>query len=423
VEPLEAPPDLTLRVPGSKSIANRALACAALAAGTSTLEGFGASDDTAAMLEGVGALGATTAVDPTGDRVTVGGTGGRLRTGPVELDTRLSGTASRFLTALAALGRGRYRLDGGPGLRARPMGPLHDALAILGCTVRPEGEPGHLPVVIETEGLPGGTVSMPGDVSSQFLTALMLIAPATPLGIEIVVTTPLVSQPYLEITAAVMAAFGANAKVEDRRIAVPMGHYQARTYPIEPDASSAAYLWAAAAITGGRVGVRGIGRHALQGDASFVDLLERMGAAVERDADGTSVCGAGHLDGVEVDMAGCSDLVPTLAVVAAFAGSPTRVTGVGFIRTKETDRIAAVVAELRRCGVGAEEEPDGLVVRPAPGGPHGGRVRTYGDHRMAMAFALVGLRVPGIEIEAPEVVDKSFPGYWTALEALRTPDH
>jgi 3-phosphoshikimate 1-carboxyvinyltransferase len=220
-----------------------------------------------------------------------------------------------------------------------------------------------------------------------------------------------------------MQSFGAGAEVGDDRILVPPGRYSATRYRIEPDASSAAYLWAAAAITGGRVGVEGFGPAPLQGDAAFVDVLARMGAVVERGAGSIEVRGTGLQRGIEVDMAGCSDLVPTLAVVASFAPTPTRITGVGFIRSKETDRIAAVVAELRRCGVGSDEEPDGLVVRPPAGGPHGARIHTYGDHRMAMAFALVGLRAAGIEIEDPDVVDKSFPGFWTALDALRGAAH
>jgi 3-phosphoshikimate 1-carboxyvinyltransferase len=302
------------------------------------------------------------------------------------------------------------------------MGPLHDALGALGCTVHPEGQVGHLPVVVVTPGLRGGAVSMPGDVSSQFLTALMLVAPATSDGIEIDITTPLVSRPYLDITAAVMAAFGVASAIEPQRVVVPAGDYEPADYEVEPDASSAGYLWAAAAITGGRVRIPGFGPSPLQGDVGFVDLLARMGATVARDDHGIAVRGSEILRGVEVDMAGCSDLVPTLAAIAAFADSPTRISGVGFIRTKETDRIGSVVAELRRCGVDADEEPDGLTVRPVPDAPKGARIRTYHDHRMAMAFALVGLRTPGVEIADPGVVAKSYPGYWDAIEALRGSD-
>jgi 3-phosphoshikimate 1-carboxyvinyltransferase len=300
------------------------------------------------------------------------------------------------------------------------MGPLHDALAALGCAIHPERSPGHLPVVVETSGLRGGAVSMPGDVSSQFLTALMLVGPVTPVGIGIDVTTSLVSRPYLDITAAVMTAFGgAGVAVDRETVVVPPGRYHSADYAVEPDASSAAYLWAAAAITGGRVRIPGFRGSPLQGDVGFVDLLARMGADVARDDDVIEVRGTGDLRGVEADMSGCSDLVPTLAAIAVFADSPTRVTGVGFIRTKETDRIGSVVAELRRCGVDAEEEADGLTVRPGAGAPNGARIRTYHDHRLAMAFALIGLRIPGMEIEDPGVVAKSYPGYWDALEALR----
>jgi 3-phosphoshikimate 1-carboxyvinyltransferase len=199
----------------------------------------------------------------------------------------------------------------------------------------------------------------------------------------------------------------------------PTGYRSAR-YRIEPDASAASYLWAAAAIAGGRVTVPGLGAGALHGDARFADVLARMGATVERTADATTVVGSGALHGIEVDMADISDTVPTLAVVAAFASSPTRITGVGFIRRKESDRIGAVITELRRCGVDAEEEPDGLVVRPspAPGGPHAARFTTYDDHRIAMAFALVGLRVPGVEVDGAECVAKTFPDYFAVLARL-----
>ena len=419
VEPLAHPPNAVVPVPGSKSIANRAMVCATLAGGASTLTGLGPSDDTDAMLDSIRRLGADTRVEPDGGRVLIVGTAGALLPGPMELDARLAGTTSRFVTALAALGRGRYRIDGAAPLQARPMGPLHDALARMGATIEPEGAPGHLPVVVEAAGLRGGRVDMPGDISSQFVTALMLVAPATAEGIDIHLTTPLVSRPYLRITAAVMRAFGIDAvSVEERRVVVGRGRYRRAEYVIEPDASSASYLWAAAAITGGRVLVPGFGPAPLQGDVAFVDLLGRMGAQIERGTEGIAVRGGGKLQGIEVDMADCSDTVPTLAAVACFADSPTRITGVGFIRTKETDRIGSLAAELCRCGVDAQEEADGLVIRPSVAGLHGARVRTYHDHRMAMGLALLGLRVPGVEIEDPAVVAKSFPAFWSALGAL-----
>lgn len=414
-----------MRVPGSKSITNRALVCAALASGRTTLANVGFSDDTEAMLDCVARLGADVRLDRDAATVYVIGTTGVVAPGPIELDTRLAGTTSRFVTALAALGRGRYRIDGAAPLRTRPMGPLHDALVELGASVDPEGEPGHVPVVIDTAGLTGGRLAMPGDVSSQFVTALLLVGPATAQGIDIELTTDLVSRPYLDMTAAVMGWFGIDdVLVEERRVAVRPGRYRRTERAVEPDASSAAYLWAAAAIAGGRVAVPGLNGASLQGDVGFAGVLARMGAQVDdrSDPDGgtmTELRGTGVLRGIEVDLSDLSDTVPTLAAVAAFADGPTRITGVGFIRAKESDRIGALVGELWRCGVEADEEPDGLVVRPGPDGPHGARIRTFGDHRIAMAFALIGLRVPGIEIEDPAVVGKSFPGFWDALDALR----
>ena len=422
VERLAAPPEATVALAGSKSITNRALLCATLAAGRSELRGASSSDDSLAMAACVARLGANVAIDADeaqGVDIRVDGTAGALRPGPVDLDCRLAGTTARFVTALVTLGRGAYRIDGAPPLRARPMAPLHDALAALGTRLRPAGAPGHLPVVVEATGLEGGRVAMAGDVSSQFVTALMLVAPLTHRGIEIEVTTDLVSRPYLDITANVMRRFGAaDVSLGDRRVSVAPGGYRAADVPIEPDASSASYLWAAAAITGGRIAVPGFGASPVQGDAAFVDVLERMGAEVRRDGDSIEVRGTGDLRGIEVDLRDLSDTVPTLAVVAACASGPTRITGIGFIRAKETDRIAAVAAELRRCGVGVDEETDGLRVRPRSGGPHGARIRTYQDHRIAMAFAVLGLRTGGVEIEDPDVVDKSFPGFWAVVEGL-----
>jgi 3-phosphoshikimate 1-carboxyvinyltransferase len=420
VRPLAALPDAVVAVPGSKSITNRALVCAALAAGASTLRNVGLADDTEAMLDGIARLGADVRVDREAATALVVGTAGALRPGPMELDARLAGTTSRFLTALAAVGQGRYRIDGAEPLRSRPMGPLHDALVALGAGVEPESSWGHLPVVV-TAGLRGGAVQLPGDVSSQFVTALMLVAPATELGIDIELTTPLVSRPYLGITHGVMESFGmADVVVDERAVTVGPGRYRRAELVVEPDASSASYLWAAAAITGGRVAVPGFGARPLQGDVAFVDLLERMGATAERGDGAIAVRGRAE-EGIDVDMADWSDTVPTLAAVACFARTPTRIRGVGFIRRKETDRIGSLVTELRRCGVDVAEEDDGLIIRPDVDRLHGARVRTYDDHRMAMALALLGLRVEGIEVESPDVVAKSFPTFWSALGSLGVP--
>lgn len=422
VRPLEGPLDTDVRVPGSKSVANRALVCAALADGTSELGGVAPGDDTAAMLDCLQLLGAGIGVG-VGiglgvDEVRVDGTGGRLAAGPLVLPTRLAGTTSRFVTALAALGPGPYTVDGLPPLRTRPMTPLHDALQSLGAHVTPGERWGHLPV--EVAGPLDGTagrVAIRGDVSSQYITALMLIGPYLPNGLRIELTTPLVSRSYLGITAAVMASFGIEGvDVGDDVVSVPAGRYRPTAYTVEPDASSASYPLAAAAVAGGTVHVPGLTAASLQGDAAFAHVLGDMGCEVVVDERGTTVTREGPLRGLDIDMVDLSDLVPTLAVVAPFAHTPTTIRGVGFIRGKESDRLGDLCRELRSAGVDATETEDGLVIRP--GFPHAARLGTHHDHRLAMSFALLGLVADGIEIEDPAVVSKSWPAYWEMLEEL-----
>jgi len=347
----------------------------------------------------------------------VRGCGGLLHRGPVSLHARLAGTTSRFVTAVAALGSGPYVIDGDPPLRTRPMTPLHDALVALGARIEAGGAWGHLPVTVGGPLRPGGEVAVRGDVSSQYITALMLIAPYLDGGLTIRMTTPLVSAPYLRMTAAVMAAFGAAvAAIDDDRVVVPEGRYRGCDYTVEPDASSASYPLAAAAIAGGTVHVPGVTNESLQGDAAFASILDDMGCDVLVDSSGTTVSRSGPLRGIDVDMVDLSDLVPTLAAVAPFAVTRTTIRGVGFIRGKESDRIGDLCAELRRAGVDATETEDGLVVEPRL--PHPAVFATHHDHRLAMALALVGLAVDGVVIEDPDVVTKSWPGFWEMLEAL-----
>jgi 3-phosphoshikimate 1-carboxyvinyltransferase len=416
IEPLAAAPDAVVRLPGSKSLSNRALLAAALARGTSTLERMLEADDTAAMLGCLRELGIE--IEQQGTTVTVAGCAGSLPVDRASLDARKSATTARFVLPLLAAGAGRYTLDGHTQLRLRPMVDGVDALRALGARVTAAGIVEHLPIDVSGGPVWGGRISVAGTASSQFLSGLLLVAPVLRNGLEVVVSTELVSRPYADMTTAVMGAFGAHVEQPDATtwVVAPTG-YTATRYDIEPDASAASYFFAAAAIVGGRVSVEGLGTRSLQGDIAFVDALESMGAKVERSAERTTVIGGEHLRGIDVDMKHVSDTVPTLAVVAAFAEGPTRVRGIGFIRAKESNRVAAVVTELRRLGVDAEEEPDGLVVRPGPMTP--GRVETYGDHRMAMAFALAGLRVEGIEITDPDCVAKTFPGFWSALDELR----
>jgi 3-phosphoshikimate 1-carboxyvinyltransferase len=420
VRPVHGPLSAVVDLPGSKSIANRALVCASLAEGTSELIGLPDGDDTAAMAAALDQLGVAVVFTDTG--ATVHGRGVQLSPGPSRLDARLAGTTSRFLTALAALGPGPYVIDGGEPLRGRPMAALHTALTDLGFPVTPQGAFGHLPV--QVGGPRRGSVSdvtVAGDISSQYISALMMIGPYLDRGLHITLSTPLVSRPYVDMTAAVMASFGVAGVVirrhEDHEVIdVPPGRYAPQRYVIEPDASSASYPLAAAAMVGGTVLVRGLHPGSLQGDTRFSEVLAAMGARVSHQPEGLALSSDGALRGVDVDLRDISDCAPTLAVVAAVADSPTQLRGIGFIRGKESDRIGDVVGELRRCGVDAQALADGLVVRP--GTLHGATVQTHHDHRVAMAFALLGLVTPGIVIADAEVVAKSFPGYWQMLESL-----
>ena len=411
VRPLWGPLDARVALPGSKSLTNRALLVAALAGGRSRLTGALRADDTEAMIDSLRRLGVS--IEGDGPDLAVDGGSGSFPTGRADLDARQSGTTARFLLPVLAAVGGRYRLDGAAQLRSRPLAEQVGALVALGAEARGH----HLPLEIEGAGLRGGSVTLPGGTSSQFASGLLLAGPLMADGLTLTLTGRVVSAPYLALTTAVMQAFGATVQRLDAATwRVEPGGYRAADYAVEPDASAASYFFAAAAIVPGRVVVEGLGAESLQGDLGFVDVLDSMGAAVECGADSTEVVGRRPLRGIDVDLADLSDTAQTLAVVAPFASSATRVRGIASSRAKETDRIAAVVTELRRCGVDAAEETDGFTVRPGPVGP--ARVRTYDDHRMAMSFALLGLVVPGIEIEDPDCVAKTFPGFWDALKAL-----
>ena len=434
IEPVTTLLDASIRPPGSKSVTNRALVCAALARGVTDLVGVLEADDTAAMVDCLRGLGVVIAspADSRGDAqpgvapvpvpvLRVHGSAGRLPTGGAILDVRLSGTTSRFIAPVAALARGTVVIDGAEPMRRRPMGALLDALTDLGVGVDPLGEPGRLPVRITASDrdVLGGTVRVSGDVSSQFLSGLLLSGPCLDDGLTVEVSTELVSVPYVRLTIEVMEAFGATVEADDdwRSLRVAPGGYRAvPRFEVEPDASAASYWAAAAVIAGGSVRIDGLGRGSTQGDVGFIEVLARMGALVEWADDHVVVGSSGVLRGIEVDMSDISDTAQTLAAVAVFADGPTTVTGIGFIRGKETDRIAAVVTELGRLGIDAREDLDGFTVHPAT--PQAGVVATYDDHRMAMSFALIGLRVPGIQIADPGCTAKTYPGFWTDLERV-----
>jgi len=419
IAPLEQPLDATVAVPGSKSLTNRALLIAALASGRSTLTGALASDDTRYMAGALRALGIGVAQANSSDGATftIDGCGGRFPVANAEVFIGASGTAARFLTAALALGHGRYTLDGVARMRERPIEPLLTALRQLGATIYSRDGTGCPPIVAEAAGLPGKECSVRGDLSSQFLSALLMVGPYAGGGLTVRVEGELVSRPYIRITTAIMRDFGATIIEQADSYLIAPGVYRARDYAIEPDATAASYFYAAAALTGGTVRVAGLGRGAVQGDLAFVDVLERMGCVIERGDDAISVRGPAQLRGIDVDMGDISDTAQTLAALAPFASGPVTMRGLAHARLKETDRVAAVVTELRRLGATVEECPDGMTIQPGP--LHGGTVATYDDHRMAMSFALVGLRVPGIRIADPGCVAKTFPDFFARFAAMR----
>lgn len=416
--PFQLPVDADVEVPGSKSLTNRALVCAALSVGATQLTGALRADDTEAMIDCLRALGVVITPSQDGTVLDVHGSGGHLAPGPVTLDARLSGTTSRFVAPLLALGSGTYVLDAAGPMRERPMADLAQALDDLGIAVV-TAPGGHLPFEVMGGGDATGLITVPGALSSQFLSGLLLVAPCLPGGLTIEVVGPLVSRPYVDMTISVMREFGAlvDETSSTRFVISATGYRSPGHYAIEPDASAASYFLGAAAITGGSIRIAGLGTGSTQGDVRFAEILGAMGARVSIEENCIDMRADGPLHGLTVDMSDCSDTAQTLAVVAVFAEGPTRVTGIGFIRGKETNRVAAVVLELRKCGIQAEEESDGFVVYP--GRPHAATIATYGDHRMAMSFALLGLRAPGIAIANPSVVDKTFPHFFEKLEALR----
>lgn len=408
----------TVRLPGSKSATNRALPIAALAPGRSVLTGALFSDDTRYMAGALRALGIAVEEEAAAERFVVDGQGGRIPATQADLFLGNSGTSMRFLTALVALGHGRYRLDGLPRMRQRPIAPLLTALTELGVVARSLEGTGCPPLEVQAQGCRGGRVSVPGDLSSQYFSALLLAAPMMREGLELTVAGELVSRPYLDITAAMMADFGVAVERDGyaRFRVAPGQHYRARNYQVEPDATNATYFLAAAALTGGRVRVLGLGGRSVQGDVRFLDTLEALGCATERGEDYLEVQGPAVLRGAELDLADTNDTAPTVAALAPFCSGPVTTRGLAFTRHHETDRIAAVVAELRKLGARAEEHADGWTVWP--GALHGGEVATYDDHRMAMAFSLLGLRVPDLRIADPACVAKTFPDYFERLVAL-----
>ena len=419
ITPIQHALNATIGVPGSKSLTNRALLIAALANEKTHLTNALFSDDSKYFAKALQTLGFDIQLNEADREMIVTGLGGKIPAKKAELFIGNAGTAARFLSAFLALGNGEYILDGEPRMRERPIGDLIDALRQLG--VELEAENNCPPVKIYAKGLPGGKTKIAGNISSQFLSALLMVAPYAKFPIEIEVTTDLNSKPYVDMTISIMKDFGIEVERQDyERFTIPLStfHSPSTTYPIESDASAASYFFAAPAICGGTVRVENISRKSVQGDVAFVDVLKQMGCTVEENDNSILVSRNSSLRSVDVDMRDIPDTAQTLAVIAPFAASPTRIRGIASARVKETDRVHATCTELAKLGVSVDEHEDGMTIHPCER-MRPAVIQTYSDHRMAMSFALIGLRFDGVTVENPACVSKTFPNYFEVLATLR----
>jgi len=416
ITPLDKPPDATVSVPGSKSVTNRALLIAALSGGPSSIRNPLFSDDSYWLMDSLVRLGINLTADRGGGEVSVDGRGGEIPASGKDLFVGNAGTAARFLPPALALGRGPYTVDGVPRMRERPVSDLVDGMRRLGAGVEYAGEKERFPLRVLGGGLHGGTIHISGTKSSQPASGLLMAAPyaETPVTLRV---DGRKRWPYIGITAAVMRAFGVNVEETLNIFSVQPAVYEPLDYAVEPDASAASYFLAAAAVTGGRVHIPGLGSNSTQGDLRFAGVLEAMGCNVEIAPDSIEVHGPDRLSGVEVDMNAFSDTMITLAAIAPFAEGPTTIKNVAHTRLQETDRLSAVATELHRLGITTHQTPSSI--RIIPGTPRAAAVRTYGDHRMAMAFSVLGLVVSGTSVLDPGCVTKTFPDFFGRLGELR----
>ena len=416
ITPLEKPPDATIRVPGSKSVTNRALIIAALADGPSRITNPLFSDDSYWLMDALVRLGIDVSADSGRGELQVNGQSGVIGASGVDLFVGNAGTVARFLPPVLALGRGPYTVDGVPRMRERPVADLVDAMRQLGAAVEYAKEDGRFPLTIRGGGIPGGEARVSASKSSQFISGLLMASPYAKRHVTLLADGRK-EWPYVGITITMMRAFGVEVDGARGRFTVEPALYTARDYEVEPDASGASYFMAAAAVTGGRVRIPGIGSTSPQGDLRFADVLRDMGCRVEVTPESVEVEGPDQLRGVEVDMNAFSDTMITLAAISPFATSPTTIKNVAHTRLQETDRLSAVATELGRLGTKTQTTTSSIriipgIIRPAV-------IETYGDHRIAMAFSVTGLAASGIRIKDPGCVTKTFPGYFVALESLR----
>ena len=418
IRPLSGPLNAAVAVPGSKSYTQRALILAALARGESLLRRPLVAEDSMHLTAALRALGAVITPGQQDDLV-VGGTGGRLENPGREIYLGNNGTAMRILTGVTAIGQGEFILTGNDRLQERPLAPLLAALNSLGIAARGLNRNGYPPVSIHTSGLPGGSVTLRDLDSSQYVSALLIAAPYAAGDMRIDLAGRIPSRPYIAVTVEAMGEFGVEVRTEtpDRYIIRGGQSYRGTDCRIEGDASSASYFFLAAALAGGIVAVKNVPLRTRQGDIGFLKLLEELGCGITARGNGVAVAGGPLRAGTcRFDLQNMPDLVPTLAVLAAVRPGRTVIANVAQLRIKESDRLAALAAELRKMGVPVEEKPDGLVIDG--GNPHGAEIETYNDHRIAMSFAVLGLVVPGVKIRNPRCVDKSFPYFWRELNKL-----
>ena len=412
----------TVSVPGSKSITQRALIAAALADGDTFIHGPLASEDTQYTADALRAM--QIEVHDNGDVWHIRGTGGNIGTPKNKIYLGNNGTATRFLTSVAALGNGTFFITGEKRMEERPIDPLMTALRGWGVDIRSIKNTGCPPLEIHASGIKGGETTLPEGKSSQYLSSLLLVAPYAQNMAILHVEGEVPSKPYVTMTLAVMKSFGIEVQANDSltHFTIPQGTYKHTEYQVEGDASSASYFFAAAAVTGGEVTVPNVPKNSLQGDTALVAILEKMGCTVSYD-NGITVSGPSELSGVEVDMSDCPDVAPTLAVVASRARGRTIIKNIEHLRIKECDRINAVASELTKLGAQVEEKQDALIIEglDARHPMHGASIETYNDHRIAMCFAVAGLVVPGVIITNEECVSKSFPDFWERFRLLYYP--
>lgn len=410
---------ITVSVPGSKSITNRALLLATLAHGESVLEGVLFSDDSRHFLKCVEELGFETRVDEAGANIRVTGLGGALPKKEASIYVGSAGTAARFLAAYLGCSDGTYLIDASEQMKKRPMEPLLKALESVGADITCTEVPGHFPMEISGRGICNDDITVDIDKSSQFLSALLISGCLASKDLHIHVEGSH-GMAYIRMTMEMMRQFGVQAgQVSDREFVIPKGqHYQAKHYYVEPDASAAAYFWALAAILGISVTVEHLHFDSLQGDVEFARILERMGCTVTDEDTGITVTGPadGRLKGIRADMHACSDQAITLAAIAPFAEEPVQITGISHIRLQESDRIAAILTNLKAMGIEAREEGDGLIIYPGKVQP--ASIQTYDDHRLAMGFAITGCRAEGITILDPMCCRKTFESYFQVLDEV-----